>query len=1293
MNNKNTELATSATSKIYEKVNNALAKNDTDKRWFWELLQNAKDTVVLSKGKVDIKVIIDNNKNQEPFIRFEHNGGVFKYSNHRFKFDDPKCLLLADSGKIEEDETQREDITGQFGTGFLSTHILSLRILVEGVFLNRDDRYYNFSFELDRRYNGKFDLAEKVEKSLNQYDEDFSLSEKPKCEDFHTKFTYFLNENKEGLEKGLEIVRKGINGIETFIPYVLAFCREVNSVEICDRIDNQNTTIFRRLKDLETQDNQVQIIQVSKEIFDNNNNQLENKLIEIALCSNSQAKIDLAIEVQKTADSYKIIPINQDLPILFCTFPLIGSEEWRFPVVLNCTKFYPKSERDGILLLTGKDNGNQNRIENTLSPYKALLDFAISQKWENLYWLAKTDYDACPKWTSETWYRGVLQKKRSHLITQKLVLNSDGNYLMLSEALFPTFQGKEKLDFFWDICNEFIPEQIPKKSDIDIWNKIINKDYSTWQTDFKYNLERLLKEIENEINLVTLAKSKFSSEIDKAIHWLNKVISFLFEQAQKPDLLKKYAILPNKNNVFKKVGEKENRLHSDIDAQIPNEIINIYKKIGDKDWADYLLNPKIIISDIPEIPKYGITHISQDIDNIISAKTTNQSTLRKAIYQIISYYSPSFEKEDGYADWRKKLWKFTRDLDNTVPEVTELEGLTTGFWKKADEWLLLTLIQDIQTTKDIETLQQKLSLDTNERTLKWLNDFIYFYIQNKKETYYSEKAIFPNQKGILRKKQELFIDKGIPEELKEILDRVTPKSWSFTNILLDSKITCLIKHQSKSTKEISTKINDLINIIIKNNFTDSEKDTNGFFKKIIFDLTSFTSENLFPQRKQLFDIAYPIFGKKISDTLETLPTLDDFDFTLINEWILKDIVVRIAEMKSLDGLQNFNSFFNTKEEKKVLEWLDTSISFIASFEEGKHFSLLNRLAVIPNQNNNFCLLKSLKRDDNIPNDLKEIASAKHIRQDWNDWLLHKDLAKVNKNLFDENTTTNLKQIADEIDSHVRDYKSDKQNTNFAELIFLLNQSETVKNDVDKKYFPYFLNNRDMLIVGTLGEGEDLENVATILQDRNKLDVFAKISKSTISISQLEAFLNAVELVGADDISNLVGGAKEEQEKIDFHTMLGELAEQIFREELEQLGFIIERTGYGSDFEIIKGNFNCLIEIKSFVEKAENFVKMTPFQAKTAVESDNYVLCVFPKSSVYPTKDDFKTKAKFVTNISESLETSVSNASELEKQKERILKNQIGVFFEEWQYKYKISEVVWQQSKNLEKFIEYLHGKV
>jgi hypothetical protein len=112
---------------------------------------------------------------------------------------------------------------------------------------------------------------------------------------------------------------------------------------------------------------------------------------------------------------------------------------------------------------------------------------------------------------------------------------------------------------------------------------------------------------------------------------------------------------------------------------------------------------------------------------------------------------------------------------------------------------------------------------------------------------------------------------------------------------------------------------------------------------------------------------------------------------------------------------------------------------------------------------------------------------------------------------------NLEQIAKAINDKISDYdgKGNLQEKSFAELIFALKNSETVKklkssDDTNRRYtqlFPHFATHENRLIVGTLGEGGDLENVATILQDRNKLAFLANIATSDVTTSDLETIAN------------------------------------------------------------------------------------------------------------------------------------------------------------------------------------------
>lgn len=914
--NKNRDLAITASSKIFEKVNTALSKPNTDKRWFWELLQNAKDTVVRSKGKVDIRLILSKNEANEPYVRFEHNGNPFKTSNHPLKLNDLKTLLLADSGKIEEDETEKEDITGQFGTGFLSTHILSLKILVEGIFLDAKGNYNSFSFELDREYKNKFELIEKVEKSLEQYDSNFKPIVEP-LRPFLTKFTYFLNYNKVNLETGIETVETGIDGINHFIPFVLAFCKEINSVEIVDELTNNNTTCFSRESDLEKEDSKIQIVKINKKVSGNSQNETYPDSVEIALYSNLNNHIDIAIELEKNNSTYKIKQIETNLPVLFCTFPLIGSEAWRFPTMINCTKFVPQTERDGILLLTGKDSGNQNLVEESIAFHKDLVEHAIREKWEDLYLLAQTSYKNCPDWASEDWYKGVFKAIRKNLLEQKVVVKENGEYILLKDTLFPFHNAKDKLEEFWNICNEFNGDYIPQKRDMSAWNKIINVDYASWDVDLKYDIDRLLSDVEIHNSLGLLAEKKFDNDESIAIDWLNKVIDFVKVQSGKPELLKNCKIIPN--------------------------------QFGD---------------------------------------------------------------------------------------------------------------------------------------FKVLDEHFHF-------------------------------DDGISDSLKHVLDSFEDDKWSFKIKLIDKRIKGLEKHSPLSTKDISFSINELIEILTKNSLLNDENDKNGRYRNVFYQLISFSPDENTSEQKTLYDFARTLLQEDLVPEVSIVENLSDFDFAACNEWIIKTLLEQVSKRTSFEGLKSHNAIFESKNDDELINWIDDFIIFITKFEKGKHKSLLDSFAIIPNQNLDFCLLKGIKKDDNIPTDLVSIAETPHINYFWKVELLYKKLSETEK-IFEEDGTIKLEIVAAQINAAIRDYDGNKQNKKFAQLIFLLNNSETVNNPKYKKLFSDFHSNRDSLIVGTLGEGEALENVARLIQNPDKLAILVNLADNKkITNAQLEEL---TDILTADKIS-------------------------------------------------------------------------------------------------------------------------------------------------------------------------------
>ena len=85
------------------------------KRWFWELLQNAVDY-----NATQVSLEITGNK-----LDFQHDAKPFTT-------DDLLCLTRGGSWKDADEERDVKGLIGQFGTGFLSTHVLSAVINVTG---------------------------------------------------------------------------------------------------------------------------------------------------------------------------------------------------------------------------------------------------------------------------------------------------------------------------------------------------------------------------------------------------------------------------------------------------------------------------------------------------------------------------------------------------------------------------------------------------------------------------------------------------------------------------------------------------------------------------------------------------------------------------------------------------------------------------------------------------------------------------------------------------------------------------------------------------------------------------------------------------------------------------------------------------------------------------------------------------------------------------------------------------------------------------------------------------------
>jgi len=532
---------------ISEKVNAAIKNNKAHRRWFWELLQNAKDTVVYETNrKVSVKLTYTKNELGDLILVFEHSGNPFKYNADRTRFDDLKNLILPVSGKPPG------KASGKFGTGFLSTHILSLKINVCGVFQNEGGKYKSFDITIDRTdteisEDARKRRIESIVKSLTDKKSSFkniSTNYSPNNEEFRTtKFTYFLKNNQHGIDEGNKIVEEGLTDILQVLPYVLNFIPEIDTVEIIDTELSKSKIKFSKYK--EEKFNELKITTIAKVISTLNGNLISNEKILIA--SLSDLSVETAIEIYDENGIFKVCDFNaqykketgKDFPTLFSSFPLIGSEDFKFPLVINSTKFLPNERRDGVELKTNFD-GNQLLIDKAITLYQKFLNIA-SENWKDIYILAKTDNSIANNhdWINKNWFeegntefQGVLKPIRKKILNTAIVdvLTKDGNIERktiktandTNQIFFPLKENKEKL---YEFGKETFPNSLPILSDIENWSSVIwnEKDFT------RVNVQLIIEGIASKRKVENLAEQIYSdkNKIEETLSWLYKFYGFI----------------------------------------------------------------------------------------------------------------------------------------------------------------------------------------------------------------------------------------------------------------------------------------------------------------------------------------------------------------------------------------------------------------------------------------------------------------------------------------------------------------------------------------------------------------------------------------------------------------------------------------------------------------------------------------------------------------------------------------------------------------------------------------------
>jgi|GEM_PF-1281047 len=754
--------------KLFQGIQTANNRGEP-RRWIWELVQNAKD-VPNRHGPVKIRITL-----KEHELLFEHNGDPFTIKSLTGLLQQ----VSSKSFKATEDTT-----TGKFGTGFITTHMLSKIVEVSGIFEYTGGRK-KFSLTLNREANTPEELIEKVQDLLIKKDHLADDKLYPPLandyinQDFETSFSYKLSPGT------LKYAKQGVEDLSRIGAFTLLFNKNIGSYSVIDTTNEKTVNINIIRKENWTVSNGISLI--CTQVFDVNGNVQDEHTI--AYLKEGTITIAVPVKADKERGITEILPLLPYSPTLFKDLPLIGTEEWMFPAVCNCTAFEPTEPRDGLYLHQEEEQDswqvktNRNllgQVVDLFSKFVGLLAGDVNQPI-NLFLLCRS---GLPKREIQHDVIGFLKSiqavYRSHIKLLNLVLTASG-YKSMIECRFPLVSqisdNPQLAQAFYMLCKKPFGEYIPVEEHYLQWLPIISEEPQVWGETLPLSLNELLQYVHGKEKIAMLTFSDQQSVQE----WLNSLYQFLINYGFS-DSFRNFQLLPNQRGTFVFLKDAQ------IDKQ--NSIPEVIKDVGDvfqKKYRDTLLIPEIHCEIVTQ--ELSIERISNEINTEIGKLMTKPDHITPSLLNAVAKICNI--KTDSSSD--EKRLDLIRHLSVVIPEWKEKplhHPLMRGEYNFDPPTKAMTryCLFKIASARNIKTLCETYSLVSFSNTIEWLQKLVVLLNDAIAEIrpLAMDYPIFPNQNEDLCLAKELSEDKdAIADFLKEIHAALLPKAMLKSKLLYD----------------------------------------------------------------------------------------------------------------------------------------------------------------------------------------------------------------------------------------------------------------------------------------------------------------------------------------------------------------------------------------------------------------------------------------------------------------------------------------------------------------------------
>jgi len=489
-------------------------RNNSDERyalrWVSELLQNTRDCAYKDQG---VKILIE----------LQDDNLIYKHNSKPFRVKDILSLINQVTSKVDDDET-----TGKFGTGFMTTMLLSDVVNIKSILQDKDLPYKPFEVDINRSPETSQEIVNEINKSISQL---YKVDEKDPIEnfnqdDYNTTFTYELK-----TDKNRKAAITGIQNLNETIYYIFAFSNKYRSIKISINTKNKKEQKeFIKEKETKIADNTYEI-----KIKEDNN-----KTKTVITYIKQKENICLAGMVDENKN---ILPVGDKMPKLFISFPLIGSENFPFPIVINCQNLQPNETRSNIALVENEDSTdskiNKEIINKSVGFYEEFLEKLIELNYQNFVNFIKiAKYKEDSERAEGFVKRNIYQNLYSIIKDKKIIECNDNQMRSLdNKCLYIIYDEDEEIrkemKQLVSMCkNIFYPIEP------DSWKE--NLDGYEVEINNLKTLEDIIIDVDNK------NKEFINIEENELINWLNELFKII---RKKPDLYKniiydKYKFFP-----------------------------------------------------------------------------------------------------------------------------------------------------------------------------------------------------------------------------------------------------------------------------------------------------------------------------------------------------------------------------------------------------------------------------------------------------------------------------------------------------------------------------------------------------------------------------------------------------------------------------------------------------------------------------------------------------------------------------------------------------------------------------